>query len=93
MEGKVYQFKAHGLDRVTGSLGDDPDKRVLQKLFPYVQSAWDMRSSQDVDYLIGLGRASWHPTRYKRARGKLVDLEKRVWILLGWISSPHKCLL
>ena len=66
--GRVYHFKAHGLDRVTGYLGDVPSKSVLQKLFPQMPGAWNMTTSQDVDYLIGMGRASWQPTRYERAR-------------------------
>ena len=35
-----------------GSLRDVPGKRVLQKFFPYIQSAWDMTGSKDVDYLL-----------------------------------------
>ena len=68
LEGKTYEFKTHSLDKVTGDLEDAPSKGVLQKLFPDVWSAWDTTSFLDIDYLIGLVKASWHPARYKRAK-------------------------
>ena len=72
-DGTIYEFMAHGLDKVTREIGDGPSRDVLQKLFPRVQNMGNMMGSQDVDYLIGLGKASWHPYRYERAhcRGDL----------------------
>ena len=51
----AYRFMAHGLDRVTGEVGDGPSKEVLQKLFLREQNIVDVVSFQDV------GKALWHP--------------------------------
>ena len=63
---------------------------ALVNVFPCIQGAWDMTSSLDVDYLRGLGKVSWYPVKYKRAR-----LGSDLWILrtnfgsfLGG-SHPH----
>ena len=59
---------AHGLGMVIGEVGGFPDKEVLQKLFPRVWDVECMVNSQDVDFLIVLGKASWHTCRYEKAR-------------------------
>jgi len=61
--GKSYKFMAHGLDEVTGSLNTMLSESLMRKLFPNVIGAHRMCGAPEVDYLIGLAKASWQPTR------------------------------
>ena len=68
-KGKVYKFLAHGLDEVTGHLGNPLSKSTMQKLFPDIKGAHTMTGASRVDYMIGLGKASWQPQRIQKALG------------------------
>ena len=67
--GKIYKFFAHGLDTVTGHLGDPLSKDTMKKLFPDIIGAHTMTGASSVDYMIGLGKASWQPQRLQKALG------------------------
>ena len=69
LKGKTYTFFAHGLSQVTGELGRPLEKSVMKRLFPNICGAHDLTSDSQVDYLIGLGKASWQPTRIQKAEG------------------------
>ena len=58
LKGKKYTFFAHGLSQVTGELGRPLEKSVMKCLFPNICGAHDLTSDSQVDYLIGLGKAS-----------------------------------
>ena len=81
---RVHHFKAYGLDRDAEGLGDVPRQEALQKLFPQVQGAGRLASLQEVDYLIGLRKASWHPDKREKA-GFGCDF----WI---WGNNFRSCL-
>ena len=68
-KGRVYEFTAHGLDEVTGSLGHPLSKEVMQKLFPNIIGGHKLSGADTVDYLIGIGNASWQPERVEKALG------------------------
>ena len=68
-KGKVHEFSAHGLDQVTGSLGEPLSREHMKKLFPHVIGCHKLTGAAEVDYLIGLGKASWQPQRVERAQG------------------------
>ena len=53
---RIHHFKAHGLDRVTRDLGSIPNQSVLREFFPQVRGIESIVFSQEVDYLIGLGK-------------------------------------
>ena len=38
LRGKIYEFKAHGLDNVTGDLGGVPSKKVMKKLLSMLEA-------------------------------------------------------
>ena len=67
--GRIYEFKAHGLDEVTGDLGNAVNKSTMKKLFPNVVGAHSLTGASRVDYLIGLGKASCKPQRIQKAAG------------------------
>ena len=69
LEGNVYEFSAHGLDNVTGNLSTVLDESLMRKLFPNVNGVHKMGGAGQVDYLIGLGKASWQPERFMQASG------------------------
>ena len=52
---------------MTGHLGEVPSKKIMRKLFPNID-AWGMTCANPVDYLIGVGKSSWQPTRYMKAK-------------------------
>ena len=72
-KGHLYKFSAYGLDEVTGSLGRPLSRETMAKLFPDVVGAHRMSGADRVDYLIGLGKASWHPQRILQARGEEIS--------------------
>ena len=53
---RIHHFKAHGLDRVTRDLGSIPNQSVMREFFPQVHGIESIVFSQEVDYLIGLGK-------------------------------------
>ena len=83
-KGQIYEFSAHGLDEVTGDLGSGPTEAVMRKIFPHMQGAIKYACEQRVDYLIGLGKASWHPQRYLKAK-----LGGDFWI---WTNKFGSCI-
>ena len=62
-QGRVYKFFAHGLEQVTGHLGAPLSKEVMKKMFPNIIGAHTMTGASNVDYMIGLRKASWQPQR------------------------------
>ena len=68
-KGKTYTFSAHGLEQVTGDLGKPLEKSVMKRLFPNVCGAHTLTSDSEVDYLIGLAKASWQPEKIQKAEG------------------------
>ena len=67
--GRIHEFTAHGLDQVTGNIGASIDKEVMKRMFPDIMGSHKLSSSSPVDYLIGLGNASWQPQRVQKALG------------------------
>ena len=67
--GKVHSFKAHGLDEVTGVLGKPISKGIMKQMFPDVVGVHKLAGASSVDYLLGLGDASWQPQRVQKAQG------------------------
>ena len=59
IKGNVHKFSAHGLDEVTDSLSTDIEEALLRKLFPNVVGISKICGARQVDYLIGLSKASW----------------------------------
>ena len=53
--GNIHEFNAHGLDEVTGNLGDPLSKELMRQLFPNVVGCHKLTGATSVDYLIGLG--------------------------------------
>ena len=68
-QGKIHKFTAHGLDQVTGALGRSLSKNIMKQLFPNVIGAHALSVDAEVDYLIGLEKASWQPERIEKAAG------------------------
>ena len=68
-KGKVHEFLAHGLDEVTGALCNPLSKDTMRQLFPNIIGAHNLSGASQVDYLIGIGRASWQPQRVQKALG------------------------
>ena len=66
-KGRIYEFNAHGLDEITGELGHPLGREIMRKLFPNIIGGHTLSSASRVDYLIGLGKASWQPQRKQRA--------------------------
>ena len=56
--GRIHKFMAHGLDEVTGSIGKPIGKNIMKKMFPDVLGAHTMTGATQVDYMIGLSKAS-----------------------------------
>ena len=72
LDGKVHEFVAHGLDNVTGSLGQPLTLVQIQKLFPHIKSEKEKRKligTTQVDFLIGINKASWLPEKVVKASG------------------------
>ena len=69
LSGKEYEFPAYGLNEVTGTLGKTLGKEQMNKLFPTVQGGYKMCGATEVDYLIGMSKASWQPEKVVRAQG------------------------
>ena len=67
LEDNVHEFTAHGLNEVTGHLSTVLSKDLMEKLFPDVAGAYKVCGASQVDYLIGLGKASWQPQRIIKA--------------------------
>ena len=65
--GNIHEFNAHGLNEVTGNLGDPLSKELMRQLFPNVMGCHKLTGAMSVDYLIGLGKASWQPQRVQKA--------------------------
>ena len=68
-KGRYYRFFAHGLDEVKGTLGRPLSANVMRKMFPNVVGVQSLSGAETVDYLIGLGKASWQPQRVQQALG------------------------
>ena len=69
LDGNRYQFLAHGLEQVTGFLETNLSKELMRKLFPGIIGGYKMCGAKQVDYLIGLAKASWQPERTVQATG------------------------
>ena len=69
LKGNVYEFLAHGLDQVTGALNTMLSEDLMRQLFPNVIGGHRMCGATEVDYLIGLSKVSWQPTRSIQASG------------------------
>ena len=69
LKGNVYKFYAHGLEEVTGAMNNDIGEALMKKLFPNVVGAYKMCGASEVDYLIGISKASWLPQRNIKATG------------------------
>ena len=61
--GDIHQFQAHGLDQITRALETSLSKELMRVLFPTVIGSHKLCGASQVDYLIGLGKASWQPER------------------------------
>ena len=64
-KGKILEFYAHGLEEVTGSVGRPIAREALKQMFPDIMGTHRLTGATTVDYLIGLGKASWQPQRVK----------------------------
>ena len=69
LQGNVHEFFAHGLEQITGSLNTALGEKLMRQLFPNLVGGYKMCGAEHVDYLIGLGKASWQPERTIRATG------------------------
>ena len=69
LQGNVYHFQAHGLETITGSLNTRLSEELMDQLFPSIKGGYRMCGAETVDYLIGLGKASWQPQRSVKAVG------------------------
>ena len=69
-DGKTVDFKAYGLESLTGVVTKMPASK-LRKLFPGVsrKTLKSVQRGSQVDVLIGLPHPSWHPDRKTRASG------------------------
>ena len=57
--GKIHEFTAHGLEKVTGTIEASLSKDVMRRMFPDIVGGHKLSEASTVDYLIGLGNASW----------------------------------
>ena len=70
VDGKLETFEAYGMETITGCLSK-VNASTIKTLFPHLsQREIDvLQRGDDVDVLIGMAHASWHPERVERARG------------------------
>ena len=85
-DGQLHEFQAYGLEVITGPLSRIDMHRV-EKLFPNMSKSqlMDLNRPNQVDILIGMDHASWHPQRVEKA----VDVEGDLWIYRGMFG---RCL-
>ena len=78
--GVPYEFLAYGYGTITGPLGLI-DMEKVKLLFPHLSTKeiWKLDRLEQVDILIGLNHASWHPQRAEKANGDEGDF----WIYRG----------
>ena len=83
-DGQLHEFQAYGLEVITGPLSRIDMHRV-EKLFPNMSKSqlMDLNRPNQVDILIGMDHASWHPQRVEKA----VDVEGDLWIYRGMFGS------
>jgi hypothetical protein len=69
--GKLVEFKAYGLEDITGALSSIAAD-VIKRMFPMITDEIInsvKRGTLVVDYLIGSPHPSWHPEKKERAEG------------------------
>ena len=91
LDGKIHEFIAHGLDDVTGTLGQPLSMMQIRNLFPHIKSEKEQRmlvGATKVDYLIGLSKASWQPQMVTKAREDRKG-ESDFWI---WENQFGRCV-
>ena len=82
IDGKTHSFVAHGMDEVTGKLGQPLTIQQIKMLFPHIKSDKEARmliGSSSVDYLIGISKASWQPERVVKAKCWNGDGDFWIW--------------
>ena len=80
LDGTVYEFKAFGMENITGALSV-VGIEVIRELFPDLDDGAvnSLRRTQDVDILIGAKHPSWHPKIAEPAHSEDGDL----WLYRG----------
>ena len=70
VDGKLETFEAYGMETITGCLSK-VNASTIKTLFPHLsqREIGVLQRGDDVDVLIGMAHASWHPERVERARG------------------------
>ena len=68
-EGQLYKFEAYGIECITGPM-KQIDLRTIKRLFPHLaeREVNKLGRLQEVDYLIGMKHASWHPERAEKSK-------------------------
>ena len=69
-DGYIHYFEAYGMSTITGSVSKISSDN-LKQLFPHSSDKLlrSLERGSEVNILIGLGEASWHPERDQKARG------------------------
>ena len=69
-DGYIHYFEAYGMRTITGSVSKITFDK-LKQLFPHSSDKLlrSLERDSDVNILMGLGEASWHPERDQKAKG------------------------
>ena len=85
MDGTLQKFEAYGMESITGVL-TQLDGTAIKKIFPHLDeyTIRQMKRADQVDFLIGIKHASWHPERAEQARdGDFWFSKGRVGVCVG----------
>ena len=83
VEGQLEVFEAYGMETITGGLSRI-NPSLITRLFPHLsrRQLQSLQRGDNVDVLIGVARASWHPERVEKAKG-----EGDFWLYRGKFGS------
>ena len=68
-DGTLQTFEAHGMESITGAL-TQLNSGIIKRIFPHLDEhkIRQLKRADQVDFLIGIKHASWHPERAERTK-------------------------
>ena len=72
------------MEEVTGSVGRPIAREALKQMFPDIMGTHMLTGTTTVDYLIGLGKASWQPQRVKRRWVEVISGCGKIALVSVW---------